>query len=124
MNFDILGIEIYINTFLIRLQGLLLRDLGKNKFCSTYKPSCHLLRSAITHDKVKGLFLAFGNRKYSFADKNNKRKIADVIKYVKIRRIDHVIWGIIPTDLKLLVSVISVSISYLIIIIQLNHVYD
>lgn len=63
-------------------------------------------------------------KKYFFADNNNKRKIAEVIKYVKIRRVDHFIWGVIPTDLKLLVSVVSVSVSYLIIIIQLTHVYD
>lgn len=59
----------------------------------------------------------------SLSDQEKYMKIVRVMKYLKRRSLHYDIWGIIPTDLRLPLTLISISTTYLIAIVQFTHLY-
>lgn len=55
---------------------------------------------------------------------DEEKIIKKLLMYMERRRIHHEVWGIIPTDLRLPLTILSACITYLIVIIQFAHLYD
>lgn len=61
---------------------------------------------------------------FYISDYNKKKQILSAMKFLKVRPLSHLIWGIMPTDLHLLMSVVSVCVTYTIVMVQFTHRYD
>ncbi|XP_045538260.1 uncharacterized protein LOC123721946 [Papilio machaon] len=66
------------------------------------------------HSKITDIFIS----------ESYKEEIREVTQYMNTRRIADKAWDLMPIDVSLLTHIFSITITYLIVIIQFSHLYD